>query len=81
MATANTKRIMVCSECLRAACYYGEFMCDGAIGAGTVIKTVGELRPLDLEHPDYWGVKAMIRIYGQSDPFARSALSEQGTET
>ncbi len=70
MATPNTKRVMVCSECLRAACYHGEFMCDGAVGAGTVIKTVGELRPLKLEHPDHWGAKTMTRVYGNPDPFA-----------
>lgn len=69
MPTPSTKRVMVCDKCLRAACYHGDFMCDDAPGAGTVIKTVGELRPLGLEHSDHWGAKTMTRIYGTSDPF------------
>jgi hypothetical protein len=44
----------VCSECLRASCWQGIFMCDKARSAGTVQKTRRQLRKLALENPDYW---------------------------
>lgn len=50
--------ITVCSECLRACCWHGNFMCDKAYGAGTVEKTREELERLDLEHPSYWDTEA-----------------------
>ena len=48
------KTITVCDKCLRACCWQGKFMCDEAIEAGTVEKTIKELKKLRLEHPDYW---------------------------
>lgn len=49
------KVITVCSECLRACCWQGTFMCDDAQSAGTVDKTVAELREIRAgEHEDYW---------------------------
>jgi hypothetical protein len=50
--------ITVCSECLQASCWQGEFYCDSAKTAGTVEKTRAELEALALEHPDYWSTKA-----------------------
>lgn len=50
----DTDRITVCDKCLKASCWQGIFMCDEARTAGTIIKTVAELRPLGLEHQDYW---------------------------
>jgi hypothetical protein len=47
-------KITVCDKCFMASCWHGEFMCDDARYAGTVEKTVAELRKLDLEHPDHW---------------------------
>lgn len=46
--------VTVCSACLRASCWHGAFPCEDAKGAGTVIYTVAELRPLNLEHESYW---------------------------
>lgn len=46
--------ITVCSACLQASCWQGEFYCDEARSAGTVEKTRKELEALALEHPDYW---------------------------
>jgi hypothetical protein len=47
--------VVVCSCCLRACCWQGEFMCDYAEGAGTVEKTVRELRAdRHGESEEYW---------------------------
>ena len=48
--TPDNKNVEVCSECKCASCWYGEFMCEAARGAGTEIKTVGELRTLNREN-------------------------------
>jgi hypothetical protein len=60
----DTSEVMVCDKCLRASCWYGEFMCDEARAAGLVIKTVGELRSLDLEHESYWSDEKLLAVYG-----------------
>ena len=46
--------VTVCSKCLRASCWQGEFYCDDYRTAGIVQKTRKELRALKREHPDYW---------------------------
>lgn len=46
--------VTVCDQCQQASCWQGIFMCDNARSAGTVEKTVAELRSLNLEHPSYW---------------------------
>ena len=46
--------IQVCDKCLCASCWQSIFMCDEYFDAGTVYKTVAELRELNLEHSDYW---------------------------
>ena len=46
--------VTVCDSCLQASCWHGEFMCDNAKTAGTVEKTVNELKALGLEHSHYW---------------------------
>jgi len=48
------KKITVCSECLTASCWQGIFMCDENQNAGTVEKTIGELKELNLENQEYW---------------------------
>ena len=47
-------RITVCSACLSAACWQGEFMCDDSYSAGTIEKRVNELIGLGIDHPDWW---------------------------
>lgn len=54
--SAQRSTITVCSECLRASCWQGEFMCDKARTAGTVEKTREQLAQLNREHPSYWRV-------------------------
>lgn len=51
------KKIIVCDKCLMACCWHGEFMCEEAQNAGTVEKTVKELKELDLEHPRHWEIE------------------------
>ncbi len=46
--------VTVCDACLQASCWQGEFMCDNARSAGTVEKTIKELKELNLEHYSYW---------------------------
>ncbi len=56
--------IEVCDACLTAACWYGEFMCQKAEHAGTILKTVAELRKLNAEHERYWSDAKLEEIYG-----------------
>lgn len=51
------RMITVCSHCLCASCWQGDFYCDKYKTAGTVEKPVDELRKLGLEHEDYWRVE------------------------
>ena len=50
----DDRLVTVCEACLTAACWLGEFYCQGYMDADTVQKTVRELRELGREHPDYW---------------------------
>ena len=52
---ADEQRLVtVCDACLQASCWQGIFYCNDYETAGTVDKTVAELRKLALEHPSYW---------------------------
>lgn len=49
------QKVTVCDNCFRASCWHGEFYCDEAKTAGTVEKTVAELRAGNYgEHESYW---------------------------
>lgn len=63
----GAEKVLVCDACLRACCWYGEFMCDDSRGAGLTILTVAELRKLDREHEEYWSDEKLIEIYGDAD--------------
>ena len=45
------KLIEVCDNCLTAACWHGEFMCDKAKESTTIFKKRADLIALGLEHP------------------------------
>lgn len=68
MEILDNKRVEVCSECKRASCWYGEFMCEYARNADTIVLTAGELRELNLENEEYWSDKKMLDVYGFSAP-------------
>ena len=72
----NDKVIQVCDKCLRACCWYGMFMCDDSRTAGTVYKTVRELKALNAEHSDYWTDKQLIHIYGEVPGYTWPARKE-----
>ena len=40
--------VTVCSECLQASCWQGVFMCDRSQTAGTIEKTIKELKKMNL---------------------------------
>lgn len=46
--------VTVCDKCLKSSCWQAIFMCHESAYAGTVEKTVAELRALGLEHEDYF---------------------------
>lgn len=50
----ESRLVTVCSACFRASCWHGEFYCSEYRIAGTVEKTVRELKKLNLEHSCYW---------------------------
>lgn len=54
VAIDNDEKVTVCSECHRAACWHGTFMCEESRNASTVEMTVAELRELKLEHENWW---------------------------
>ena len=68
MSSYFNKLIEVCDKCFTASCWYGEFMCDNSIQAGTTLKTVAELKNLNLEHKDNWSSKKLLEIYGNTVP-------------
>lgn len=72
----SKKKIMVCANCLRASCYYGEFYCEDYKTANTTIKTIGELRKLKLENSDYWKSETLQKVYGDPIPFGYSTEKE-----
>lgn len=49
--------VTVCANCLTAACWHGEFMCDEAYTSGTVSRTIKELRELNREHEHHWKIR------------------------
>jgi hypothetical protein len=60
-------KVLVCDNCLRASCWYGEFRCERYIPAGLKILTVSQLRKLQYEHEDFWTDEKMIEIYGDAN--------------
>lgn len=77
--------ITVCSWCLRASCWHGEFFCDHAQTAGTVQRTARELNKLSLEDKHHYSKDTVERVCGASDyqpaglsPRLREAISKGG---
>jgi len=46
--------VTVCDACLRASCFQSVLLCDRVMTAGVKEMTVGELRELGRESPEYW---------------------------
>lgn len=60
----DSRLVTVCDACLQATCWQGEFYCESYKTAGTVEKTVAELRELGLEHPSWWSEERLARLAG-----------------
>ena len=58
MKTITLDYVLVCDNCLQASCWQGMFMCEESRYAGTVEKTIDELKILALEHPCWWDEKS-----------------------
>jgi hypothetical protein len=58
--------ITVCSACLCASCWHGEFMCQESGVAGTVEKTVRELDALGREHRSNYSVSKVTDVCGDA---------------
>ena len=65
----ENKLVQICDKCHKASCWYREFMCMDYLHAGVELKTVAELRELDLEHEDQWSDEKMDAMFGQPAPF------------
>ena len=50
----DKRKVTVCSECFRASCWEGYFMCDLSANAKTIEVPIWILEKLKLESPDYW---------------------------
>lgn len=73
MPDFENKIIEVCSECGRACCYQGEFMCAESRTAGTELMTVAELREKQYgEHERYWSDERLREVYGDPSPHSYS---------
>ena len=59
----NNPEIIVCSSCLTASCWHGEFYCDEYKSAGTIKKTRSELDRLSLEHPSNYSDEKLAKVY------------------
>ena len=57
-------QVTVCSECFKASCWHGIFMCESAREASTVEMTRRQLLILDKEHPCYFSNKTLYEQTG-----------------
>jgi hypothetical protein len=64
MSENRLRPVTVCSRCLTASCWHGEYMCNDARDAGVVQKTRGELDALRLEHPDNYSDAKLLAVCG-----------------
>ncbi|SCY45266.1 hypothetical protein [Desulfoluna spongiiphila] len=69
MPDFKNKLIEVCTECGRACCWQGQFMCSESLGADTELKTVAELQAKDYgESEDYWSDERLSLLFGDPAP-------------
>jgi len=50
------RKVTVCDKCFKASCWQGVYMCNNSSNAGTMEKTIKELKKLKLENSSYWGI-------------------------
>jgi len=59
--------VTVCSSCLRASCWHGEFGCHQFETAGTVQRKASQLDKLNREHADNYSHDKLIEVCGVVD--------------
>ena len=64
----DSRLIQICSECEKASCWHGEFMCSDARGADLILKTATELDKLNVEHKDNYSVGKITEVCGEPYP-------------
>jgi hypothetical protein len=60
--TEDDRLVTVCAKCLTASCWHGIFYCDEYMTAGTVDRTIADLRKLALENPCYWSMPHLRKM-------------------
>ena len=78
MNKQEDRLIQVCTECGRASCWHGEFMCDNSKGAGLELKTAKELDAKQFgEDKHHYSVEMIEKVFGEKYPFGfKEAQSE-----
>lgn len=65
MSTRKPDRLItVCSACLRASCWHGEFYCEQYKTAGLLEVTESTLDKLNREHPSYYSEEKIKEVCG-----------------
>lgn len=75
----DNKLIQVCSECKKASCWYGEWLCIDSRKANIELMTIKELKILGLENEEQWSDVKMIKVYGESAPFGYKGNNTYGS--
>lgn len=65
MPQSKGRTVTVCSACLRASCWHGEFMCSEARSAGTREMAASDLDALGKEHPSHYSPEQIARVCGE----------------
>ena len=65
--------VTVCSSCLRASCWHGEFYCEMARNAGITTRKASELRRLKLEHSSHFTKRKIEQVTGNRPTDKRRA--------
>lgn len=62
--------VEVCSACLCASCWHGEFMCQVSDNAGTRKMKASELRRMGLENEDRFSRERLMLVCGSVEECA-----------
>lgn len=60
----SERRILVCSGCLKASCWHGEWKCATREDASVTWRTEAELDALGLEDPSNYSVERIRQVNG-----------------
>lgn len=65
LAVRDERMVIVCSECRRASCWHGEWLCEDARNASTVVVSTRVLDAEANEARHHYGVKKLREVYGE----------------